>query len=55
MGNNVFIGNNVKILKGSIIEDNVTIANGSIVCSHIRMGVTAAGIPAKEIKQNENA
>ncbi|ATG15703.1 acetyltransferase [Providencia alcalifaciens] len=55
IGNNVFIGNNVKILKGSIIEDNVTIANGSIVCSHIRMGVTAAGIPAKEIKQNENA
>jgi acetyltransferase-like isoleucine patch superfamily enzyme len=48
---NVFIGSNVKILKGVTIGENSVIANGSIVTKSIPANVLAAGIPAKVIKK----
>jgi acetyltransferase-like isoleucine patch superfamily enzyme len=51
IGKNVFIGSNVKILKGVQIGDNSVIANGSVVTKSIPDNVIAGGIPAKVIKQ----
>lgn len=51
IGKNVFIGSNVKILKGVCIGDNSVIANGSVVTKSIPADVIAGGIPAKVIKQ----
>jgi maltose O-acetyltransferase len=48
---NVWIGSNVKILKGVTIGENSVIANGSIVTGDIPANVVAGGIPAKVIKQ----
>jgi acetyltransferase-like isoleucine patch superfamily enzyme len=50
IGKNVFIGSNVKILKGVSIGDNSIIANGSIVTKSIPGSVIVAGIPAKFIR-----
>lgn len=50
IGKNVFIGNNVKILKGIHIGDNTIIANGSIVVKSIAENLIAGGNPAKIIK-----
>jgi maltose O-acetyltransferase len=47
---NVFLGSNVKILKGVRIGKNSVIANGSIVTKDIPANVIAGGIPAKKIK-----
>jgi len=47
---NVFIGSNVKILKGVTIGKNSVIANGSVVTKDIPPNVIAGGIPAKKIK-----
>ncbi len=47
---NVFIGSNVKILKGVTIGKNSVIANGSIVSKSIPQNVIAGGTPAKAIK-----
>lgn len=51
IGKNVFIGSNVKILKGVTIGDNSIIANGSIVTKSIPTNVIAGGYPAKVIKK----
>lgn len=48
---NVFIGSNVKILKGVTIGRDSVIANGSIVTKSIPSGVVAGGNPAKILKQ----
>jgi acetyltransferase-like isoleucine patch superfamily enzyme len=48
---NVFIGSNVKILKGVTIGQDSVIANGSIVTKNIPSGVIAGGNPAKVIRQ----
>jgi galactoside O-acetyltransferase len=48
---NVWIGSNVKILKGVSIGINSIIANGSVVSSDIPDNVIAGGIPAKVIKK----
>lgn len=48
---NVFIGSNVKILKGVIIGRDSVIANGSIVIKSIPSGVIAGGNPAKILRQ----
>ncbi len=48
---NVFIGSNVKILKGVTIGENSIIANGSVVTKSIPSNVIAGGIPAKVIKE----
>ena len=48
---NVFIGSNVKILKGVTIGYDSVIASGSIVTKSIPSGVVAGGNPAKVLKQ----
>ncbi|MEA1916321.1 MAG: acyltransferase [Campylobacterota bacterium] len=47
---NVFLGSNVKVLKGVTIGENSVIANGSVVTKSIEANVVAGGIPAKKIK-----
>lgn len=49
IGNNVFIGRNVIILKGSKIEDNVIVGAGSIVSGTLKANNVYAGVPAKKI------
>ncbi len=48
---NVFIGSNVKILKGVTIGKNSVIANSSVVTKSIPANVIAGGYPAKVIKE----
>jgi len=50
IGNNVFIGSDVTILKGVVIGDNTVIANGSIVVKSIPSNVICGGVPAKVLK-----
>ncbi len=50
IGNNVYIGARVTILKGAKIGDNVVIGTGSIVKGVIESNSIYAGIPAKKIK-----
>jgi len=50
IGKNVFIGSNVKILKGVTIGDNSVIANSSVVTKNIPEKVIAGGYPCKVIK-----
>nr|WP_246506417.1 acyltransferase [Kistimonas asteriae] len=49
IGDNVFIGNNVTVLKGSRIGKNSVIAAGSLVCGEIPANCIAAGVPCKKI------
>ena len=51
---NVWIGSNVKILKGVSIGKNSIIANGSIVVKSIPKNVVAGGVPAKIIRTIED-
>jgi len=48
---NVFIGSNVKILKGVTIGKNSVIANSSVVIKSIPENVIAGGYPCKVIKK----
>ena len=50
IGKNVFIGSNVKILKGVNIGDNTVIAHSSVVTKSIPKNVIAGGNPCKVIK-----
>ena len=50
IGRNVFIGSNVKVLKGVCIGDDAVIANGSVVVKDIPARSIAAGVPAKVIR-----
>lgn len=50
IGENVFLGSNVKILKGVTIGNNSVIASGSIVTKDIPKNVIAGGNPAKVIR-----
>jgi acetyltransferase-like isoleucine patch superfamily enzyme len=54
IGNHVWIGCNVTILKGTEIADNCIIAAGSIVKGNFPKNVMIAGNPAKIVKQNIN-
>ena len=47
---NVFIGDNVTILKGVTIGENTIVGNGSIVTKNIPANVIVAGNPAQIIK-----
>lgn len=49
IGNNIYFGTNVIILKGVTIGDNCIIAAGSIVTKSIPDNSVAAGVPAKVI------
>jgi acetyltransferase-like isoleucine patch superfamily enzyme len=51
IGNNVWLGSNVKVLKGVNIGDNTIISAGSIVTKSIPANVIAGGIPAKFMKE----
>lgn len=50
IGQNVFIGLNVIVLKGSDIGDNSVIGAGSVVSGRIPPNCIAAGVPAKVIR-----
>lgn len=52
IGNHVWIGTRVTILKGVEIGDGCIIAAGSVVTKSIPANSLAAGIPAKIIKRN---
>ena len=52
IGNNVWIGINVTILKGVEIGDNVIVAAGSVVNKSFPNNVLIAGVPAKIINKN---
>ena len=51
---NVWIGSNVKILKGVCIGRNSVISNGAVVTKNIPANVVAGGIPAVIIKEIGN-
>lgn len=52
IGRNVWIGGSSTILGGSIIEDNVVVAAGSVVNStRLENGYLYGGIPAKKIRK----
>lgn len=53
VGNDVFLGNNVLILPGVKIGNNVIIGAGSIVSKDIPNNSVAVGCPAKVIKSSE--
>lgn len=50
VGENVWIGEGVKILKGVVIGDNTVIGAGSVVTKSIPADVIAAGNPCKIIR-----
>lgn len=52
IGNHVWIGEQVTILKGVNIGENSVIGTGAIVTANIPKNTIAAGIPAKIIKEN---
>ena len=52
IGNKVWIGTNVTVLKGVKIGDGCVIAAGSLVTKDIPANCLAAGVPAKVIKEN---
>jgi acetyltransferase-like isoleucine patch superfamily enzyme len=50
IGNNVWLGLNVVVLKGVVIGDNSIIGAGSVVANNIAANVVAVGNPAKMVK-----
>ena len=50
IGNGVFIGANVTILQGVIIEDLCVVAAGATVVNNLKTGYLHAGLPARPIK-----
>jgi acetyltransferase-like isoleucine patch superfamily enzyme len=51
LGNNVWLGEGVKVCKGVTIGENSVIGAGSVVTKDIEANVVAAGNPAKLVKQ----
>lgn len=49
IGNNVYFGTNVTILKGGAVGDNCIIGAGSVVTKPIPSNTVAAGVPCKVI------
>lgn len=52
IGNHVWIGERVVVLKGVTVNDNVIIGTGSILTSDCPENTISAGVPAKVIKDN---
>ena len=52
VGNHVWLGKDVAVLKGVTIGDNAVVGMRSLVTSNIRPGTLNAGSPAKEIRDN---
>jgi maltose O-acetyltransferase len=51
IGDNVFVGMGVRILKGARIGDDAVIGAGSVVTGEIPAGVVAAGNPARVVRE----
>jgi acetyltransferase-like isoleucine patch superfamily enzyme len=51
IGSNVFLGNDVTVLKGVCIGDNSVVAAGSIVTKSFPENVIIGGVPAKIIRE----
>lgn len=49
IGNNVFIGNNVTILKGVFLGENCVVASGAVVTKSFAPNSILGGVPAKVI------
>ena len=54
IGNHVWLGMRVIILKGVTIEDNSIVAGGSIVTKDVKSNTIVSGSPAKQIKENRD-
>jgi acetyltransferase-like isoleucine patch superfamily enzyme len=54
IGNNVWLGDGVRVLKGVTIGDNTIVGAGSVVVKSLPEGVIAAGNPAVVIDHLEN-
>jgi acetyltransferase-like isoleucine patch superfamily enzyme len=54
IGNHVWLGAKVLVLKGSQIDDNSVVGIASIVTKHIPANSLAVGAPAKVLKENIN-
>lgn len=52
IGDHVWLGADVKILKGVTIESRAIIATGAIVTNFVKGNSIYAGIPAKKVKEN---
>jgi acetyltransferase-like isoleucine patch superfamily enzyme len=52
IGNHVWIGMNVTILKGVQIGDGAIIAAGAVVTRNIPARCLAGGVPARVLKEN---
>ena len=50
IGKNVWIGANVTILAGVVVEDNAIICAGSVVTKNVRKNHVVAGVPAALIR-----
>jgi acetyltransferase-like isoleucine patch superfamily enzyme len=53
VGKNVFIGNNVKIMKGVIIGDNAVVANGSVITKNVDSNSVVGGNPMKILRVSD--
>lgn len=54
IGNHVWIGTRVTILKGVTVGDNAIIAAGAVVTHDVPANSIVAGVPAKVINSNVN-
>jgi len=52
IGNHVWLGADVKVLKGTVIDDGAIIGTGSIVSGLIDSNCIYAGVPAKKVKEH---
>lgn len=52
IGNNVWLGAGVIVLKGVTIGDNVVVGAGAVVTRSIKAGKTVAGVPARQLIGN---
>ncbi|WP_390622509.1 DapH/DapD/GlmU-related protein [Candidatus Laterigemmans baculatus] len=50
IGDNVWLGSRVIVLKGVTIGDDTVVAAGAVVASSLPAGVLAAGVPAKILR-----
>jgi len=51
IGNNVWLGSRVTVLKGVTIGDNSVVAAGSVVTKPLPANIVAAGVPARIVRQ----
>lgn len=51
IGDNVWLGAGVMVLKGVVIGDNTLVGAGSLVLRSLPAGVVAMGVPARAVKE----